>query len=57
MIVGLFPVLFVGWELVKRSRWLKPENANLVTGAVEIDGSTRTCMPDPGRTRVGEGAC
>lgn len=39
--VMVFPVLFVGWKLIKKTTWIKSEDADLVTDVAEIDEYTR----------------
>ena len=48
MMVGVFPVLFFGWKLVKKPRWLMPEEVDLITG-VEIEENTRYFAPEPSK--------
>lgn len=33
--IGVFPVIFIGWKLVKRTNWLQPHEVVLRT--VEVD--------------------
>lgn len=35
--IGVFPVLFVGWKLLKKSKWRKPQEVDLLTGKAEVD--------------------
>jgi amino acid transporter len=46
MMVGVFLVLFVGWKFVKKTRWLRPEEVDLVTAVEEIEEYTRNFVPD-----------
>jgi len=40
--IGVFPVIFVGWKLIKRTNWLKPKEVCLrAAQVVEIDEYTR----------------
>lgn len=43
---GIFPVLFIGWKVVKKTRWYKPEEVDLVTGVEEVDEYTRNYVPE-----------
>ena len=43
--VGVFPVLFVGWKLVKRTRWRKAEEVDLIKDLDEIEDYTRKYVP------------
>jgi amino acid transporter len=50
--IGVFPVIFVGWKLIKRTKWLKPEKVCLRTAGVdEIDEYTRNYMERTPKTR------
>lgn len=35
--VGVCPILFVGWKLLKGTTWAKPEAVDLMTGKPEVD--------------------
>lgn len=37
MMVGVFPVLFVGWKVLKKSQWRRPEEVDLLTNKAEVD--------------------
>ncbi|KAF2842262.1 amino acid transporter-like protein [Patellaria atrata CBS 101060] len=52
MMVFIFPVLFIGWKLVKKTKWVKPEEADLYTGVEEIEEYTRSFVPTPPRNAV-----
>lgn len=44
---GVFPVLFLGWKLLKRAKWLAPHEVDLVRHLAEIEDYTRsmfTCL-------------
>ncbi|KAL1998780.1 hypothetical protein VTN02DRAFT_5582 [Thermoascus thermophilus] len=45
--IGVFPVLFVGWKVVKRTKWRRPEEVDLVKGVAEIEEYTREFVPVP----------
>ena len=47
--IGVFPVLFTGWKLLKRTKWLKPEEVDLVRDVEEIDEYTRNYVAVPER--------
>jgi amino acid transporter len=52
LMIGVFPVIFVGWKLIKRTKWLKPEKVCLRTAGVdEIDEYTRNYMERTPKTR------
>ncbi|KAI9736211.1 MAG: hypothetical protein M1834_001096 [Cirrosporium novae-zelandiae] len=53
MMVGVFPVLFIGWKVVKKTKWKKPEEVDLVSGVDEIEEYTRNYVPDPKRSKAG----
>ena len=37
MMIGVFPVLFVGWKILKKSKWHRPEEVDLLTNKAEVD--------------------
>ncbi|OAK98564.1 hypothetical protein IQ06DRAFT_20706 [Phaeosphaeriaceae sp. SRC1lsM3a] len=37
LMVFLFPTLFIGWKLLKRTKWHKPHEVDLVTDLAEIE--------------------
>ncbi|BCR84919.1 putative general amino acid permease (Agp2) [Aspergillus chevalieri] len=39
--IGVFPILYVGWKLVHRTKFRRPEEVDLVSGVEEIDDYTR----------------
>lgn len=41
MMIFVFPVLFVGWKLVKKTKWLKPGEVDLLQGVEEVEVYTR----------------
>lgn len=45
--IGVFPVLFVGWKLVKKSKWRGPLEVDLRMGVEEIEEYTRNYVPTP----------
>ena len=45
--VGLFPVLFLFWKVLKKTKWLAPEEVDLVSGVREIDDYTRDYVEAP----------
>lgn len=46
--VGVFPVLFVGWKLFKKTKWLKPHEVVLRTREVDqIEEYTRNYVEQP----------
>jgi amino acid transporter len=47
--IGLFPVLFFGWKLVKRSKVRKAEEVDLRGEVGEIEEYTRSYVPVPPR--------
>ena len=44
---AVFPVLFVGWKLLKRTRWWKPEEVDLRRDVAEIEEYTRNYVKEP----------
>ena len=47
--IGVFPVLFIGWKLLKRTKWLKPEEVDLLKDLDEIEAYTRNYVEVPPR--------
>ncbi|KAL6718024.1 general amino acid permease agp2 [Lecanora helva] len=47
--IGVFPVLFIGWKLLKKTKWIKPEEADLLKDVEEIDEYTRNYTPNEAR--------
>lgn len=47
--IGVFPVLFVGWKLLKKTKWLKPEEVDLRKDVAEIEEYTRNYVERPPR--------
>ncbi len=45
--IGLFPILFVGWKILKKTKWLKPEEVDLYKDVEEIEEYTRNYTPSP----------
>lgn len=43
--VGIFPVLYVGWKLVKRTKIRDPRTVDLVTGVREVEEYTANFVP------------
>lgn len=46
---AVFPVLFVGWKLLKRTRWLRPEEVDLRRDVEEIEEYTKGYVPEPAK--------
>lgn len=47
--IGVFPVLFFSWKLLKRTRWLKPEEVDLLKDVAEIEEYTKNFVQQPPR--------
>lgn len=47
--IGLFPVLYVGWKLIKKTKIMKPHEVDLKGEVEEIDEYTRNFVPKPYR--------
>ena len=45
--IGVFPVLFVTWKLLKKTKWLKPGEVDLYKDVEEIEEYTRNFVPRP----------
>lgn len=46
---AVFPILFVGWKLLKKTRWLTAEEVDLRKDVEEIEEYTREYVPQPPR--------
>jgi len=52
LMIGVFPVIFVGWKVIKKTKWLGPMEVNLHPIEVdEIDEYTRNYVERPPKTR------
>lgn len=52
MMVFLFPIIFISWKLIKKTKWLKPEEVILRTSEVdEIDEYTKNYIEQPATSR------
>ncbi|ERF70679.1 hypothetical protein EPUS_02545 [Endocarpon pusillum Z07020] len=51
MMIFVFPILFVGWKLIKKSKWYKPGEADLYKDVDEIEEYQRTYVPTPPRNK------
>jgi amino acid transporter len=47
--IGIFPVLFFGWKVVKKSKWRRPEDVDLKGEVEEIEEYQRNFVPTPPR--------
>lgn len=45
--VGLFPVLYFGWKILKRTEFIKAENIDVRKDVEEIEEYTRNFVPGP----------
>ena len=45
--IGIFPVLFVGWKIFRRTKFLKPADVDLYQGVDEVEEYTRNYVPRP----------
>ena len=47
--VALFPVLFFGWKLIKKTHWKKLTEIDLKGEVAEIEEYTRNFVPQPSK--------
>ena len=47
--IGVFPILFVGWKFLEKSKWLQPEEVDLLRDLDEIEEYTRNYVEVPPR--------
>ncbi|GLA10631.1 amino acid permease/ SLC12A domain-containing protein [Aspergillus welwitschiae] len=45
--IGVFPVIYVGWKLWHRTKFLSPKEIDIVTGVEEVDVYTRNYVEEP----------
>ncbi|KAJ5882130.1 Amino acid/polyamine transporter I [Penicillium soppii] len=45
--IGVFPILYFGWKFFHKTKFLKPEEVDLVSGVVEIEEYTRDFVTPP----------
>ncbi|KAJ6030107.1 uncharacterized protein N7446_000830 [Penicillium canescens] len=48
--IGVFPILYFGWKFFHKTKFLKPEEVDLMTGVVEIEEYTRDFVTEPPKT-------
>lgn len=47
--IGVFPLLFFGWKFLKKTKWLKAEEVDLLKDLDEIEEYTRNYVAVPPR--------
>jgi amino acid transporter len=47
MMIFVFPVIFIGWKLLKRTTWKRAEDIDLYQDLDEIEEYTRNFIPTP----------
>ena len=47
MMIFVFPVLFLGWKFVKKTKWVKSEEADLYEDLEEIEVYTKNYVETP----------
>lgn len=45
--IGVFPILFVTWKLLKKTKWMKPHEVDIYRDVEEIEEYTRNFVPRP----------
>lgn len=45
--IGVFPLLFIVWKLLKKTRWMRPEDVDLNKDIEEIEEYQRNYVPTP----------
>jgi yeast amino acid transporter len=45
--IFVFPVIFLGWKIIKRTKWVRPEDADLRKELEEIEEYTRNYIKPP----------
>lgn len=49
--IGVFPLLYLGWKYYKKTKFLKPHEVDLVKDVAEIDEYTRNYVARPARNK------
>ena len=47
MMIGVFPVLFFTWKVLKRTKWMEPHEADLYKDVEEIEEHQRNYVEEP----------
>lgn len=47
--IGVFPILYFGWKIVKKTELRKPEEVDLISGVAEIEEYTRNYVEAPSK--------
>ncbi|KAF2460843.1 amino acid permease/ SLC12A domain-containing protein [Lineolata rhizophorae] len=50
--IGVFPILYIGWKLIKRSHWKKSDQVDLYEDLEDIEEYQRNFVPQPPRNWV-----
>lgn len=45
--LGICPVLYVGWKIIKKTKIYRPEEVDLMKNLDEIDEYEKTYVPTP----------
>ena len=45
--IGVFPIFFVGWKLLKKTQWRRPDEVDLYRDVADIEEYTRNYVPRP----------
>ena len=47
--IGVFPTLFIGWKVLKKTKWLQPHEVDLLKDVEEIEDYTRNYVSEPSK--------
>ena len=47
--IGVFPLLFLGWKMTKKTKWMRSEEIDLQKDLPEIEEYTRNYVETPPR--------
>ncbi len=50
--IFVFPILFVSWKLLQKTKWKTPLEVDLYTGVAEIEEYTANYVPRPPRNKA-----
>lgn len=52
MMIFLFPVVFIGWKLLKRTKFIRAHEIDLLQDLEEIEEYTRNFVPVPPKNKA-----
>jgi len=52
MMIFLFPVIYIGWKLLKKTKWVRSDEADLYQDLDEIEEYHKNYVPVPPKNAV-----